>query len=82
MRERLLGLSRSVPALETGVSQAGEPVTTFDEEPTAPTALVAAGTILVVHAEGTGVPLVPTPLICHPCAWARGSSAASRKRPS
>jgi hypothetical protein len=60
-RERLLGLARSVPALETGVSQAGEQVTPVDAQPADPTALVPAGTILVVHAEGPGVPRVQPP---------------------
>ena len=60
--ERLLGLSLSVPALETGVTEAGADVTTVDEPPVDPTAPVPSGTILVVQADGNGGPMVqPSP---------------------
>lgn len=55
--ERLLGLSLSVHALETCVTEAGAEVTTCDEQPADPTAPVPGGTILVVQADGQGVPL-------------------------
>jgi hypothetical protein len=53
---RILGLSLSVPALATCVTEAGADVTTFDAQPVDPTAPVPSGTILVVQAAGTGVP--------------------------
>ena len=60
--ERILGLSLSVPALEPCVTEAGADVTTFYEPPVDPTAPVPSGTILVVQADGKGVPMVqPSP---------------------
>jgi hypothetical protein len=60
--ERILGLSLSVQALETCVTEAGADVTTFYEQPVDPTAPVPSGTILVVQADGKGVPMVqPSP---------------------
>jgi hypothetical protein len=66
VRERILGLSLSVQALETGVTEAGADVTTFYEQPADPTAPVPGGTILVVQADGKGVPRVqPSPQTPH-----------------
>jgi hypothetical protein len=59
--EPILGLSLRVHALETCVTEAGEDVTTFDEQPADPAAPVPAGTILVVQADGKGVPMVQPP---------------------
>jgi len=59
--ERLLGLYLSIQALETGVEAAGEDVTPFYEEPADPTASPSVGTILVVQADGKGVPMVQPP---------------------
>jgi hypothetical protein len=59
--ERLLGLSLSVQAREPCVTEAGAAATTFYAQPAAPTAPVPLGTILVVQAEGKGVPLVQPP---------------------
>jgi hypothetical protein len=41
--------------------EAGGDVTTFYEQPTEPTTAPSDGTILVVQADGTGVPLVQPP---------------------
>ena len=61
--ERILGLSLSVHALETCATEAGADVTPFYKQPADPMAAVPAGTILVVPADGKGVPMVqpPTP---------------------
>jgi hypothetical protein len=59
--ERILGTSLSLEALATGVVQAGQDVTTFYEQPAAPTAPPPVGTILVVPADGKGVPMVQPP---------------------
>jgi hypothetical protein len=60
--ERSLGLSLSVQALETCVTEAGADVTTFYEQPADPTAPIPGGTVLVVQADGKGVPMVqPSP---------------------
>ena len=77
--ERILGLSLSVQALETGVSQAGEHVTTFYEQPADPTALVPAGTILVVQADGKGVPMVQPPTHTPPVRLGKGQKRGKKK---
>jgi hypothetical protein len=56
--ERILGLPLSLQALETGVAAAGEDVASFYEQPAEPTVPPPAATILVVQADGKGVPLV------------------------
>jgi hypothetical protein len=58
--ERILGVSLSIQALETGVA-AAEDVSSFYEEPAAPTASPGGDTILVVQADGKGVPMVQAP---------------------
>ena len=50
--ERILGLSRSLHALESAVVEAGEDVTTVDEQPTEPTTSPPGGTIVVEGACG------------------------------
>ena len=77
--ERILGRSLSVQALETGVSQAGEHVTTFYEQPADPTAPVPAGTILVVQADGKGVPMVPPPTQTPPVRLGKGQKRGKKK---
>jgi hypothetical protein len=59
--ERILGVSLSLQALETGVAEAGQDVTTFYEQPAEPTTPPPVETILVVQADGTGVPMVQPP---------------------
>jgi hypothetical protein len=59
--ERLLGLSLSVHALETGVAEAGGDVPPCSEQPTAAGPPAPLGPILVVPADGTGVPMVQPP---------------------
>jgi hypothetical protein len=58
VRERILGLSRSLQAMASAALEAGGEVTIFDEQPAEPTAPSPAATILVVQAEGTGGPMV------------------------
>lgn len=69
---RIWGLSLSGPALETCVTEAGADVTTFDEPPVDPTAPVPSGTILVVQADGQGVPLVQPAPQTPPVHWGTG----------
>jgi len=60
--ERILGVSLRVQAMEASVADAAGEVTAFDDQPTAPPAPTPAATILVVQADGTGVPMVqPSP---------------------
>jgi hypothetical protein len=56
--DRILGVSLSVQALETGVAEAAGDVPPFYERPTAAGAPALLGTILVVQADGKGVPMV------------------------
>lgn len=60
--ERILGLSRSVHARETCVTEAAAAVAGFYAQPAAPTAPPPAGAMLVVQADGKGGPMVqPSP---------------------
>ena len=59
--ERLLGLSLSLQAIETAVAEVGQDVTTSYEQPAEPAAPLPAATILVVRADGKGVPMVQPP---------------------
>ena len=77
--ERILGLSLSLQALETGVIEAAGmwPPSTSSQRSRPPAPPV--GTILVVQADGKGVPMVQPPPRRRPCAWARGRSARKKK---
>jgi hypothetical protein len=55
--ERILGFSLSLQALETGVMADAVDVTAFYAQPADPTAPTPLGTILVVQADGKGVPM-------------------------
>ena len=57
--ERVLGVSLSLQALETTVAEDAVDVGAFYDQPPAPAPPASAGTILVAHADGKGVPLVP-----------------------
>jgi hypothetical protein len=59
--ERILGVSLSLQALETGVSAAAEDVNSFYEEAAASTTSPSGDAILVVQADGKGVPMVQPP---------------------
>jgi hypothetical protein len=56
--ERILGLSLSVQALETSVADTAQDILAFYDQPPTPAAPAARGPILVVQADGKGVPLV------------------------
>ncbi len=56
--ERILGLRLSVQALETRVMDTAQDATSFYEQPLEPAAPPALGSILVVQADGKGVPMV------------------------
>ncbi len=55
--ERILGFSLSLQALETGVLEDAADVTAFYAQPADPPTPAPLGTILVVQADGKGVPL-------------------------
>jgi hypothetical protein len=58
---RTLGLSLSLQAIETAVVEAGGDVTTFYEKRAEPAAPPPEATIVVVQADGKGVPIVQPP---------------------
>ena len=80
--ERILGLSLSVQALETGVTEAGADVTPFYEQPADPTAPSQLARSWSCKLMAKGCRWCSLPLRRYPCAWARGRSAARRRRPS
>jgi hypothetical protein len=60
--ERILGRSLSLQAIESAVVEAGGAVTPFYKQPVEPAAPPPVATILVVQADGTGVPMVQPPM--------------------
>jgi hypothetical protein len=79
MLECILGLSLSVQTLETCVTEAGADVTTFYAQPADPTAPIPAGTILVVQADGKGVPMVQPPTQRPPGRLGKGQKRGKKK---
>lgn len=77
--ERILGLSLSVQALEACVTDAGEDVPLFYEQPADPAAAVPTGTILVVQADGKGVPMVQSPTQRPPVRPGKGQKRGKKK---
>jgi hypothetical protein len=76
---RLLGLSLRVHALARGVTEAGAEVSSFDEPPTDPSAAASSGTILVVPAEGQGVPMVQPPAQTRPVRRGTGQQRGTKQ---
>jgi hypothetical protein len=77
--ERILGLSLSLQAIESAVVEAGGDVTTFYEQPTEPTTSPSDGTILVVQADGKGVPMVQPPPQTPVARLAKGQKRTKKK---
>ena len=77
--ERILGLPLSLQALETSVAEAGQDVANFYEQPAEPTALPAVGTMLVVQADGKGVPMVQPPIQRPPVRLGKGQKRTKKK---
>jgi hypothetical protein len=77
--ERILGLSLSLQAIETGVAEAGQDVMTFYEQPAEPTTPPSVGTILVVQADGKGVPMVQPPPQTPSVRLGKGQKRAKKK---
>src|SRR4029453_1939148 len=76
---RILGLSLSVHALERGVTETGADVSSFYEQPTNPSAAASSGTILVVQADGKGVPMVQPPDQTLPVRLGKGQKRGTKK---
>jgi hypothetical protein len=77
--ERILGVSLSLQALETGVAEAGDDVGAFYEQPVKPTPSSTGDTILVVQADGKGVPMVQPPTQTPPVRLAKGQKRTKKK---
>ena len=76
---RLLGLSLSLQALETRCIEAGGEVAAFDALPVAPPPASPADTILVVQADGQGVPLGPPPFMPPPVRLGKGQKRTQKQ---
>jgi hypothetical protein len=77
--ERILGLSLSLQAIESAVVQTGGEVTTFYERPAEPAAAPPVATILVVQADGKGVPMVQPPIQRPAVRLAKGQKRTKKK---
>jgi hypothetical protein len=77
--ERILGLTLSVQALETMAARAAADVSAFYQQPPAPATPLALGSILVVQADGKGVPLVQPPLTDPPLRLGKGQKRTKKK---
>jgi hypothetical protein len=77
--ERILGVSLSIQALETGVAEIGDDVAAFDEQLVKPTPPSTGDTILVVQADGKGVPMVQPPTQTPPVRLAKGQKRTKKK---
>jgi hypothetical protein len=77
--ERILGLRVSVQALETIAATAAADVSAFYQQPSDPTTPSALGSILVVQADGKGVPLVQPPLPDPPLRLKKGQKRTKKK---
>lgn len=71
--ERILGLPLRLQALEPGVAETGADVASCYEQPTEPTSPPPVGTLLVVQADGNGVPRVQPPLPPSPLRLGKGA---------
>lgn len=76
---RILGLSLSVAALETSVREDAQDVATFYAQPRAASDPTTAGSILVVQADGKGVPMVQPLLADPPVRLSKGQKRTKKK---
>lgn len=77
--ERLLGLELSLAALETSVREDAQDVAAFYAQPRAATDPTTAGSILVVQADGKGVPMVQPPPSEPPLRLGKGQKRTKKK---
>jgi hypothetical protein len=76
---RILGLDLSVAALETNVREDAQDVATFYAQPRSATDPPATGAILVVQADGKGVPMVQPPPAETPLRLGKGQKRTKKK---
>jgi hypothetical protein len=77
--ERILGVSLSLQAIETSVADAADDVTAFYEQPVAPTPSSPGSIILVVQADGKGVPMVQPSPVAPPVRLGKGQKRTQKK---
>jgi hypothetical protein len=77
--ERILGLSLSLQALETSLADAAGDVATFYDQPPALPPPATVGTILVVQADGKGVPMVQPPVDAPPVRLGKGHKRTKKQ---
>lgn len=77
--ERILGVSLSLQALEASVAEAAGEVTAFYDEPADPPAPAPDATILVVQADGKGVPMVQPSPAAPPVRLGKGQKRGKKK---
>jgi hypothetical protein len=78
--ERILEVSLSLQAIETSVPAAGEDVAAFYEQPVEVTTLPAGSPILVVQADGKGVPIVQPSAVAPPVRHGKGQKRTKQKK--
>jgi hypothetical protein len=76
---RILGLDLSMAALETNVREDAQDVAAFYAQPPSATEPAAAGAILVVQADGKGVPMVQPPSTEVPLRLGKGQKRTKKK---
>ncbi len=79
VRARILGLAVGSAALETMVGDAVADSAVFHAQPVSPDVRVADGPLLVVQADGTGVPMVQPPRGARPVRLGKGQKRTKKK---
>ncbi|HEX5690060.1 MAG TPA: ISKra4 family transposase [Roseiflexaceae bacterium] len=77
--ERILGLEMSVAALESSVREDAQDVPSFYAQPRSASDTADIGTILVVQADGKGVPMVQTEAAEQPLRLSKGQKRTKKK---
>jgi hypothetical protein len=77
--DRILGVSLSLQAIETSVADAAGDVTAFYTQPVEPSPRPTDGAILVVQADGKGVPLVQPAPVTPPVRLGKGQKRTKKK---
>jgi hypothetical protein len=76
---RILGLDLSIQALETSVREDAQDVAAFYAQPRIASDLPAPGVILVVQADGKGVPMIQPPSADPPLRLGKGQKRTKKK---
>jgi hypothetical protein len=77
---RILGLDLSVAALETSVYEDAQDVVSFYARPPTSTDVATSGSILVVQADGKGVPMVQPAAAAAPLRLSKGQKRTKKKQ--